>query len=199
MGSLTKVVWSFLEKSDRVAAKLLYHITVYAGLTLYRSADTWTPTSEGASQKDRLSACISQLDVNPGLLVADIHYGHGVVKDMRNYIGLPQPEPPAPTAATWGPLAKFKMPHMHHSGQETTLRLPQQTRHLKHKPDEEAEEAAMLTVAAEREVEEAADVLMTAAEQDTLPAPALAPQPAEAWGLWPSSRSPTVGGGFFGI
>ena len=38
----------------------------------------------------------------------------------------------------------------------------------------------MLTAAAEREVEEAADVLMTAAEQDTLPAPAPAPQPAEA-------------------
>ena len=83
-----------------MAARLLYFITVWTALTIYRAAGTWGRNAAGAAQKEKLKLAMAQLDVNPGALAAEVHYDHAVVKDMRKLVGMPRPAPQATAASS---------------------------------------------------------------------------------------------------
>ena len=82
---------NIVANAEAVAGRLLYHVTVYTALTLYRNSGTWTPNATGAAQKSRLKLCLSQLDANPSVLAAEVHYRHRLVQDMCRDLGIPEP------------------------------------------------------------------------------------------------------------
>ena len=94
---------SFAEQDGELFAEVaetdamaIYHITVYAALTLYRDAQTWV---NAASQKAfaNLKQAVGALDTAPaGVVALEIKFNHQVVVEMRAELKMPRPK----TAAT---------------------------------------------------------------------------------------------------
>ena len=68
----------------------VYHITVYAALTLFRDTHTWAKGAAGEKSRANLGSAIQTLNAAP-ILAMEIRYGHPVIKEMRDELKIPRP------------------------------------------------------------------------------------------------------------
>ena len=70
----------------------MYHITVYAALTLYRDAQTWAKGQAGKKALANLKQALSALNNAPaGVVALEIKYDHHVVSEMRAELKIRRP------------------------------------------------------------------------------------------------------------
>jgi hypothetical protein len=90
---------SFDEANGELAAEIaetdamgMYHITVYAALTLYRDSQTWSSSQPGKKALANLKTAMNALDNSgEGVTRLEIKYNHTVVSEMRVDLLMPRP------------------------------------------------------------------------------------------------------------
>ena len=70
----------------------MYHITVYAALTLFRDAQTWAKGPAATQALANLKHTVTALNNAPaGVAALEIKYNHQVVAEMRTELKMPRP------------------------------------------------------------------------------------------------------------
>ena len=79
------------EEVSQAGSKAMYHITVYAAMSLYRDAQTWAKTPAAKQALANLKHAMNALNGAPELVALEISYNHQVVAEMRAELKLPRP------------------------------------------------------------------------------------------------------------